>query len=266
MDVSGLLINSSNRATAFVRGAALFVFLLIVWSSLTYSGFIKPLFLPAPHAVVKEMIILFVEKDFLTDVLASLSRVLFGFVLSAALAVPLGIMMGASRRWKSIFMPIIGFIRYMPAAAFIPLLILWLGIGFAEKVAVIFISIFFYLVLLVADAASHVRNECIDAALTLGASPRQVLNRVIVPSSLPGIWDALRIMMGVGWTMIVVAELVAAERGIGAVIIQAQRFLQTPRIIAGIIVIGILGVLTDAVFKYLRVALFPWDEQSSGVK
>ncbi|MFC1583490.1 ABC transporter permease [Candidatus Neomarinimicrobiota bacterium] len=219
---------------------------------------VAPLFLPTPHTVVVEGFKLFAERNFAEDVLASTSRVLAGLFLSALTAIPLGILMGASRRWEQIMAPIVGFIRYMPAAAFIPLLILWFGIGFTQKVAIIFISVFFYLILLVADAAAQVRVDLVDAARTLGAKRWQILTRIIVPSALPGIWDSLRIMMGVGWTMIIVAEMVSAERGIGAMIIQAQRFLQTPRIIAGIIVIGLLGVMFDALFRVLRPLLFPW--------
>jgi NitT/TauT family transport system permease protein len=256
-------VKQENRINLALRGTILFISILIIWSLLSYCKFVEPIFLPTPHVVFIEGIKLFTERNFAVDVVASTSRVLAGFFISALLAVPLGILMGSSRMWEVLIAPIIGFIRYMPAAAFIPLLILWFGIGFIQKVAIIFISVFFYLILLVADVSGQTKEELIDAALTLGAKQKQLLFKVIIPSSLPGIWDSLRIMMGVGWTMIIVAEMVSAEKGIGAMIIQAQRFLQTPRIIAGIIVIGILGVLFDTFFKVLRPVIFPWTDETA---
>ena len=258
MWIDRFIPKKESKVSLAFHGGILFILLLIAWSLLSYGKFVAPLFLPAPHTVAVEGIKLFTQRNFGTDVLASTSRVIVGFLISSAIAIPLGILMGSSRKWEELIAPIVGFIRYMPAAAFIPLLILWFGIGFTQKVAIIFISVFFYLILLVADATAQVKGELVDAALTLGAKEKQILIKVIVPSTLPSIWDALRIMMGVGWTMIIVAEMVSAEKGIGAMIIQAQRFLQTPRIIAGIIIIGLLGVLFDTFFRVVRPVVFPW--------
>ncbi len=217
-----------------------------------------PIFLPTPSAVFKTTVELFVKHNFITDVGASTSRVVIGFLLSSVIALPIGILMGSSKRWDTFFSPIIGFIRYMPAAAFIPLLILWLGIGLAQKVAIIFIAIFFYLILLIADAARQTHKELKEAAILLGASKRDLVLKVIFPFAAPEIFNAHRTMMGVGWTMIIVAEMVSADKGIGAMIIQAQRFLQTPRIIGGIIVIGIIGVIFDLLFGLTHRYLFKW--------
>jgi NitT/TauT family transport system permease protein len=117
---------------------------------------------------------------------------------------------------------------------------------------------FFYLILLAADVAKQTEKELMETAYTLGAKDRQVLLRVVMPAALPGIWDALRVMMGVGWTMIIVAEMVSSDNGIGAMIIHAQRFLQTPRIFVGIIAIGLIGILLDAIFKITYHLMFPW--------
>lgn len=235
-----------------------FVVLISLWCLLSYGGIVKSLFLPTPTVVISELVKLFSEQRFLSDILVSLSRIFAGFILSAVFAIPLGILMGTFKTTDVLFSPIVGFVRYMPASAFIPLVILWFGIGFWEKVIVIFISIFFYLVILVADAAANVRQELKETALTLGATKSQILLKVIVPASLPDIWNALRIMLGVGWTMIIIVELVAAQSGIGAMIIHAQRFLQTPKVIAGIIVIGALGIMCDLAFRWLRPVLFRW--------
>jgi len=209
---------------------------------LSYGGVVKPLFLPSPTTTLVEMWRMFAEQDFLSDVLVSVSRICTGFALSAVLAIPLGLLMGSSRRAEDLLLPIVGFLRYMPATAFIPLAILWFGVGFLEQVILVFISIFFYLVLLVADAVSNVRPSLVETAQTLGASRLRVVVSVMFRGASPDIWNAMRTMFGVGWVMIVVVELVGADTGIGATIIHAQRFLQTPKILGGIVVIGVLSV------------------------
>ncbi len=242
----------------WLLGGIPFVVLLGLWCILSFGGFVRPLFLPTPTAVIVEGVRLFSEEAFLRDVLLSLIRVFTGFVISVVLAFPLGILIGSSHRAEAGLVPVIAFLRYVPATAFIPIAILWFGVGFLEKIVLVFISIFFYLVLLIADAAMSVRKPLIETALTLGASPYQVLSSVVVRAALPDIWNGMRTMFGVGWTMIVVVELVGAESGIGAMIIQAQRFLQTPKVFAGIVVIGALGVVCDLIFRGLHRVLFPW--------
>jgi len=166
--------------------------------------------------------------------------------------------MGTFKAVEALVEPLVGFVRYMPASAFIPLFILWLGIGDVEKVAIIFVGSLFQLILMVAVVASSVPKEMLETAYTLGAARLQVIRRVLLPASLPGILDTLRIIVGWAWTYIIVAELVAAESGIGYMIINAQRMLQTGSIIFGILAIGFLGIVTDYLFKWLHRWLFPW--------
>jgi NitT/TauT family transport system permease protein len=154
----------------------------------------------------------------------------------------------------------VGFIRYMPASAFIPLFILWLGIGDIEKVAIIFVGSFFQLVLMVSVVAKNVHKDMLETAYTLGAKRFQVIRKVLLPASLPGIVDTLRIIVGWAWTYIIVAELVASSSGIGYMIISAQRMLRTASIIFGILTIGMLGLITDYGFKWLHKKLFAWVE------
>jgi len=232
--------------------------LLALWCLLTYTGAVAPLFLPSPTAVIRAGWLMFVHERFSDDVLLSLARVFGGFLASVLLAVPFGLVIGSSARMDVVFAPLFGFIRYIPATAFIPLVILWFGIGFLQNVVLVFISIFFYLALLVGDSARAVKQDLVDTALTLGAERRQVLVRVVLPRAMPDIWNSMRTMFGVGWTMIVVAELVGAETGVGAKIIHAQRFLQTPKVLAGIFVIGMLGAACDLTFRALHRAFFPW--------
>lgn len=235
-----------------------FGFFLVVWALLTYGGVIDPLFLPSPGRVFQAGYDLFAELAFTTDILNSVYRVMAGFLLAAVMGVPLGLFMGTFKVAEAFTEPVVGFIRYMPASAFIPLFILWLGIGDVEKIAIIFVGSFFQLVLMVAVVAKNVHKDLLETAYTLGARRFQVIRKVLLPASLPGIMDTLRIIVGWAWTYIIVAELVASASGIGYMIISSQRMLRTSNIIFGILTIGMLGLITDYFFKWLYQRLFPW--------
>jgi len=237
-----------------------FAFFVMIWSILTYGGFVDPLFLPSPGRVFQAGLDLFKDLDFTTDILNSVCRVMMGFIIAGIIGVPLGLIMGTFKVAEALTEPLVGFIRYMPASAFIPLFILWLGIGDIEKVAIIFVGSFFQLVLMVAVVAKNVHKDMLETAYTLGAKRFQVIRKVLLPASLPGIVDTLRIIVGWAWTYIIVAELVASASGIGYMIISAQRMLRTGNIIFGILTIGMLGLITDYFFKWLYNKLFPWVE------
>ncbi len=235
-----------------------FGFFLVIWALLTYGGAIDPLFLPSPGRVFEAGYYLFAELAFTTDILNSVYRVMAGFLLAAVIGVPLGLFMGTFKVAEAFTEPVVGFIRYMPASAFIPLFILWLGIGDVEKIAIIFVGSFFQLVLMVAVVAKNVHKDLLETAYTLGARRFQVIRKVLLPASLPGIVDTLRIIVGWAWTYIIVAELVASASGIGYMIISSQRMLRTSNIIFGILTIGMLGLITDYFIKWLYQRLFPW--------
>jgi NitT/TauT family transport system permease protein len=237
-----------------------FAFFLVIWSILTYGGLVDPLFLPSPGRVFQAGVDLFVELGFTTDILNSVYRVMLGFVIAAIIGVPLGMFMGTYKVAEAITEPVVGFIRYMPASAFIPLFILWLGIGDIEKIAIIFVGSFFQLVLMVAVVAKNVHKDMLETAYTLGAKRFQVIRKVLLPASLPGIMDTLRIIVGWAWTYIIVAELVASASGIGYMILSSQRMLRTGNIIFGILTIGMLGLITDYFCKWFYNRLFPWVE------
>jgi len=235
---------------------------ILIWAGVSYSGLIKPLFLPTPSAVLESVVKLSMDFGLPKDILISTYRILLGFVLSIIISIPLGVYLGISNKGKALFEPIISFIRYIPPSAFVPLSILWFGIGELQKALFIFLTVVPYLTLLVFDVVANSKREFIEAAYTLGAKPKAIIFRVIVPQSLPGIWDAVRIMVAVAWTFVVLAEIIAATSGLGYLIITSQRFLKTPNVIAAIIIIGLLGLITDFLFKITYKMFFPWTEKS----
>ena len=181
-----------------------------------------------------------------------------GFILASIFAVPIGILMGSFKIVEAAIEPLTNFVRYLPVSALIPLLILWVGIGIEQKISVIFLGTFFQQVILIADVSAGVSRDLIDCSYTLGAKRRHVVTRVLIPATLPGVMDTLRVTMGWAWTYLVVAELVAANSGLGYMILNSMRGLYTDMIFLGILVIGLLGLLTDQVMKALRAWLLPW--------
>jgi NitT/TauT family transport system permease protein len=248
------------RAARLVLGIGSFIVIITLWSvgSVLINN---PLFLPSLPRVGNAWIDMVQHQHFLGDVGWSAFRIVTGFLIAAAMAVPLGLLMGSFEVVRSYFQPPINAIRYMPASAFIPLLIVLQGLGEEEKLTVIWIGVFFQLVLMVMDIAHRVPDEMLNVAYTLGASRWQVFYKVFLPATFPEVVDALRITMGWAWTYLIVAELVAAERGIGSFILIAERFLRTDRIIAAIITIGILGLITDTIFGLIHRRAFPYVEK-----
>jgi len=243
----------------YLSGVALSATVItLVWIILTYGGVVQPLFLPSPSGVVRSAITLLRDGSLIVNAQASLIVIVSGWALAAVAAVPLGILMGTLKFVEALVEPIVDFVRYLPVSAMIPLLILYIGIGTAEKVAVIFIGTFFQLVLLIADVSANVSKDLLDSAYTLGAKRRTVFSRVLVPATLPGVVDNLRITMGWAWTYLIVAELVSADRGLGYLILDSMRGLYTDRIFVSLFVIGLLGLLFDMIFKWLHRRLLPW--------
>ena len=239
-------------------GVAFFVLFFAVWAVATLGGFVPKTFLADPIAMLKSGWVLLSQQGFAKDIAFTIWRVLGGFVLAALLAVPLGIAMGAYKPVEAFFEPFVSFCRYLPASAFIPLLILWVGIGEAQKLALIFIGSFFQLVLMIALQVGGTRRDLVEAAYTLGASDLGIVKRVLIPAAAPQIAETLRLVLGWAWTYVIVAELIGASDGIGHMITDSQALLNTGQIIFGIIVIGIIGLVSDFLFKAMNQRLFPW--------
>ena len=244
--------------TRLALGISFFILFFAVWAVFTLGGYVSKTFLADPITMVRSGYDLLANQGFAKDIGMTVWRVLGGFALAAVLAIPLGVLMGAYKPVEAFFEPFISFARYLPASAFIPLLILWAGIGEAQKLAVIFIGSFFQLVLMMAVSVGNTRRDLVEAAYTLGAGDRGIVTRVLVPSAAPEIAETLRMVLGWAWTYVIVAELIGASSGIGHMITDSQALLATDQIIFGIIVIGVFGLVTDLAFKVLNRKLFPW--------
>jgi NitT/TauT family transport system permease protein len=216
------------------------------------------IFLPTPLRTLAALQRLWTEGILPADITYSMFRVFSGFFLAAVIAVPLGVLMGSFASWRSLLEPIIGIIRYMPAPAFIPLLILYFGLGEVPKILLIFIGTLFFNTLMIMDAVKFVPKELIETTYTLGGKRLQVLLQVILPFIYPSIIDAYRVNMASSWNLVIVAELVAATEGLGKRISIAQRFLRTDEIFAGLIVIGLIGLGIDLLFRLLLKLSCRW--------
>jgi NitT/TauT family transport system permease protein len=233
-----------------------FVLVLAIWTAASYGGMVNPTFLPKPSLVFTQFFSLLNEKIYWHHIGISVFRVLAGFLLACVIGIPLGIFAGTFRVAEAFIEPMSEFIRYMPAVAFIPLI--WAGIGEWAKILVIFIGCFFQLVLMVAADTRKVPVDLVQAAYTLGANRRRVIDTIIIPALGPHLMTTLRLTLGWAWTYLVVAELVAVNSGLGYAIMKAQRFLNTDQIFVGIIIIGLLGLLSDRLFSFANKRFFPW--------
>lgn len=231
---------------------------LILWWAIAQSGIAPPMFLPTPAAVVQALGRMWTDGTLPIDIGFSLFRVLSGFLLAAVISVPLGVLMGTFASVRSLLEPIIGIVRYMPAPAFIPLLILYFGLGEEPKILLIFIGTLFFNTLMIMDAVKFVPKDLIEATYTLGGTRSQVVLQVILPYIFPSIIDAFRVNMAAAWNLVIVAELVAATEGLGKRISIAQRFLRTDEIFAGLIVIGLIGLAIDLLFRLLLRVTCRW--------
>ena len=211
---------------------------------------VSPRVLPNPWKVVKALYVMLVDQSFLEDIWISVARVWGAFLMSAIMAIPIGIWMSSYRIVGMLLEPIVDFIRYLPVPALVPLLIIWFGIGESSKIAVLWMGTFFQLVLLIADDTKRVPKEFIETGFTVGARPRQITWDIVFRSMLPNIVDNLRITLGWCWTYIIIAEIVASNAGIGHAIWSARRFVKTPEVMAGILTVGVIGLLTDQVIRY----------------
>lgn len=236
--------------------------IIALWVLVTEAGWVEPLFLPSPMAVIQRF------GDLLTEgfagvslgqhLIASLIRVFGAFGLAVLTAVPIGILIGCNVWVRGIFDPIIEFYRPLPPLAYLPLVIIWLGIDETSKITLIYLAMFAPIALSARAGVSSAKSEQIQAAYSMGATRMQVLYHVIIKSAMPEILTGLRIGIGFGWTTLVASEMVAAEAGVGFMVLNAAEFLVTDVVIAGIIIIGMIAYTFDAFMRFLETKLVPW--------
>lgn len=238
------------------------IVLFVLWFLATNSGWVKPLFLPSPQAVFQQFMEYLTgatnDKPLWQHFAASMFRVFSAFALACVTAIPIGIAMGMNRVARGIFDPIIEFYRPLPPLAYLPLIIIWFGIGELPKVLLIFLSCFAPLALAARSGMRSASQEQINAAYSMGASYAQIIRHVVLPSALPDILIGMRIAIGFGWTTLVAAEMVAANVGLGQMVLNASNFLRTDIVIMGIVVIGIVAFAFDLLMRYLEKVLVPW--------
>lgn len=254
--------NISPR-TYLLTAAGAFLAVLVLWWAITAANLVEPLFLPGPGDVVEQLGEHLSDGELLPDAGASVYRILTGYLLATIMAIPIGALIGTSRRAEAALEPMVDFVRYMPVVAFVPLTILWVGTGDAQKFLIIWMGTFFQQVLLIADAVRRTPRGLIDVGETLGLSRPQITWRIVLRYSLPGLWDALRVSLGWAWTWLVVAELVAATTGMGYRITVAQRYFATDTIIGYVLVLGFFGLISDQVTRALGRRFFRYQKGRS---
>jgi NitT/TauT family transport system permease protein len=235
-----------------------FIALLAVWWWITFLQMVPPVFLPAPDAVIRSLLVGFVEGTLLYDTLVSCGRIFMAFSISLLIALPLGFLFGLSSNSRAYLEPLNDFIRYVPVPAIVPLIILWFGLGNSSQVAVIVFGTLPQLLVMVADAVSRLPNHFQEMCRSLHLTKIQTLRHAVVPYSSPQIYDGSRVAIGWAWSYLLVAEIVGANHGLGQSLIVAQRFLQTPRVVAVIILVALIGLAIDTILRKLYPTFYPW--------
>ena len=234
---------------------AAFLFVLIAWLVVAEAGLVQPQILPSPRAVVAAWWRLFAE-GYIRDIGISVARVWAAFLASAIIAIPLGILMSGYRGVTALIEPIVDFVRYLPVPALVPLTLIWFGIGEGSKITLLWIGTFFQLILLIADDARRVPKEFTETGRTLGASDFALMKDVLLRAMLPNMVDSLRITLGWCWTYLIVAEIVASSSGIGYELWTARRYGKSPEVFAGILTIGVIGLVSDQAIRFLHRRCF----------
>jgi taurine transport system permease protein len=259
--VSGYSVPGEGSSTAIAVGTV--IALLLLWWVATHNGWIRDLFLPTPERIINSF-----GEAWKGDIQGgrplaehfgwSLFRVFFAFALACVTAIPVGIAMGVSRVARGIFDPPVEFYRPLPPLAYLPLIVIWFGIEETAKVVLIYLACFAPLAMAARAGVKSVMIEQINAAYSLGASKWQVIRHVVIPAALPEIFTGMRISIGFGWTTLVAAEMVAAQAGLGQMVLNASNFLRTDVVIMGIVVIGVVAYSFDLLMRYIERVVVPW--------
>lgn len=238
-----------------------FIVFILIWEIATTCGLIQPLFLPSPTSIIKRAIHMYSYNDFWPHIFASTRRVLAGFALAGAVAVPLGILLGSSRFLKAVVDPLLSFLRPLPSMSWIPLSLLWLGITEAQKYSIVFMGSLAPTILYTIEATRSIDPVLIRAARNLGAKNYAIMREVILPGALPIIISGLKVMLGIAWTCVISAELVAADEGLGFLIMNGKEYFRTDQVLLGMALISLTVIIIDVVFRQFEKRLIPWVEE-----
>ncbi len=256
---------SENRSTKLISLATA-VALLALWWAVSHFGWVSPLFLPSPEEVATQVVLIaqdgYAGASLWEHVSASLTRILSAALIAASLGIPIGLLMGLNRWAKGIFDVPIEFYWPLPPLAYLPLMIIWLGIGETSKITLLVLAMFAPVCLSAQAGVRSLPVERVNGALTLGASRRQLFFDVVLPSALPEILTGIRIALGVGWSTLVAAELIAANRGIGYMVMSASHFLATDVVFVGIGIIAALAFSFTLLMRFAERKLVPWRGRS----
>ncbi len=245
-----------SKRAQFITAVSASVFVIAAWEISTRLGWVNSLFFPPPSVTVETLWTMITQKHLLWNAGISTLRVWVAFTIAVVMAVPIGIAMSSFRGVGAALEPIVDFIRYLPVPALVPLTIIWFGIGETTKIFLLWLGTFFQLVLLVADDMRRVPQEYVEISYTVGARPMQMLTDVAFRAMLPSLFDNLRITLGWCWTYLIIAEIVAADNGLGFVIWAARRYMNTSEVMAGVVTIGLIGLLTDQILRLIHKRMF----------
>lgn len=243
----------------FALRLAMILGLLVFWQLISDFKLVNNFILPAPTAIVAGFFGLLADGRLFLDILISMQRVLAGFFIALIFAVPLGLFLGFNETAAYYFSPIINFLRPIPPISWIPLAILWFGLGNASAYFITAIASFFPIFINSMFGVSQIAKEHRDVARCFGATKRMILFDVIFPAALPSILEGMRIGLGVGWMSVVAAEMIAALSGLGYLIIINQQMLRTDYVMVGMATIGVIGLLMDALMKNIKKAVIKWN-------
>jgi len=249
----------SRRPALLVISVLSVLLVLALWYFATERGWVSPVFLPKPGRVVAEAIANFASGQLPKDIWMSTQRVLLGFALAGVVAIPLGIVMAVWAPAKAAMDPFVSLLRPLPSITWIPLTMLWLGIGEGQKVAIVFMGSWIYILLYTIESTKRVDPLLIRAARNLGASDLHVMLHVILPGALPGIIAGLKVTLAISWSCVLSAEMIAAQNGLGALIWQGKDWGNLPLVLVGMMAISITVLVADLVAEHIERLLLPWE-------
>ncbi len=257
----GMHVKNLKIATYAYVSLASFLIIMVLWEMFCQLGFIEPIFLPPPSQIFSRAVKMYTQGTLFLHVLASTRRVMVGFLISSLVAIPFGIFLGSSRFSRAVFDPIISLLRPLPSMSWIPISLLWLGITETQKYSIVFMGSFAPSLLYIIESTRNIDPILIRAAQNLGAKKWDVMKEVILPGAMPQIIAGLKVMLGIAWTCIISAELVAAQEGLGFMIMNGKEYFQTDTVLLGMLLISLTVIIIDVAFRRIEGRLLPWTRQ-----